>query len=328
MDIGGSARNYVQGSAEAPANATSSPAFVFGPQVEGGVDPELVTVIREEAGTALDDWCACTGDPLLAAGISRFLDSGDIPRLWRQSAVTAVQLAVAAALGRRGLEPGVVAGLSTGELAAAVAAGRLDLGDATRVAREVSALFAASASDIRMAAVATSRTILARVLDASGSALAITLAPRMQVIAGGRDDIERVSLTLREMGIDVHGLRLPGAIRSTAAEALRAPFLRQLGPLAYRPGHARFYSGIDASRSPQLDAEYWWNVCRRSFHFDDAIRAMLANGIRWFVEIGPRPVVARYILAIAAELGVAIRVDSAHELLLEAQLPPLRITAS
>jgi acyl transferase domain-containing protein len=328
MDIDGSQRSQVRGIAVAPVRAASLPAFVFGPQVEGAFDPELATVLRDEAGATLDEWCACTGAPGLAAGIGRSPHSGDSQRLWHPAAATPVQIALAMALGRRGLEPAAVAGLSMGELAAAVVAGQLVLGDATRVAREVSALFAAGAADGRMAAVATNRTSLARVLGAGTPALAITLAPRMQVIGGRRDDVDRVSSALRATGVDVHRLRLPSAFHSTAAEPLREPFLRQLRSITLHSGHARLYSGIDASHSPRLDAEYWWNVCRRSFHFDDAVRAMLADGVRWFVEISPRPIVAGYILAIAGEIGVTVRVDSAHELLLETQLPPLRVTGS
>lgn len=297
--------------------AEASPAFVFGPQVEGGAGPALAAVLRDEAGPALAEWCACAGDPALAAAIMSFLDSGKIPQPWLQSAVTAVQIALAAALGRRGLAPAAVAGLSMGELAAAVAVDRLDVGDATRVARGVSALFAASAGDGRMAAVATSRASLARVLGADGPALAITLAPQVQVIAGRRADVERVTEALRAEAVEVRGLHLPNAFHTAAVEGLREPFLHQLGAIAPRPGRAPLYSGVDASRDPPLTAEYWWSVCRRPFHFDDAIRAMLAGGVRWFVEIGPRSVVAGYILAVAAERGLPVRVDSAHALLVE-----------
>jgi acyl transferase domain-containing protein len=319
MGTGGSDRNHVRGSEVPPALAAGPPAFVFGPQLDGAADPELAAIVRDEAGATLDEWYASTGDPVLAAGIARYLDSGEVPRLWLQAAVTAVQLGVAAALGRRGLEPAAVAGLSMGELAAAVVAGRLDLGDAARVARGVSVLFAAGAGEVRMAVVAANRTTLARVLGADGPALAATLAPRTQVIAGRGEDVERVSSALRAAGVEVHGLRLPSAFHSEAVEAVRESFLRQLGAIAPRAGRARLYSGIDASPSPPLDAAHWWNVCRRSFHFDDAIRAMLADGVRWFIEIGPRPAVAGYILATAADLAVPVRVDSAHELLVEAR---------
>jgi acyl transferase domain-containing protein len=328
MGTGGSDRNHGRGIAVPPALAAGPPAFVFGPQLEGGAEPELAAVVRHEAGATLDEWCTATGDPVLAAGIARYLDSGEVPRLWLQAAVTAVQLGVAAALGRRGLAPAAVAGLSMGELAAAVVAGRLDVGDAARVARGVSVLCAAGDGDGRLAVVAASRTTLARVLGADGPALAATLAPRAQVIAGRGADVERVSGELRAAGVEVHELRLPSAFHSEAVEPLRDSFLRQVGAIAPRPGRARLYSGIDASHSPPLDAVHWWNVCRRSFHFDDAIRAMLADGVRWFIEIGPRPVVAGYILAIAADLAVPVRVDSARGHLAEARGAPLRVTGS
>jgi acyl transferase domain-containing protein len=298
-------------------SAAQQPAFVFGPLVEGCAGPELAAALRGEGTAALEEWCACTGDPALATAIVRYVHSGRIQRPWLQSAVTGVQIALAAALGPLGLQPAAVAGLSLGEIAAGVVAGRLELGDAAHVARGVSLLFTANGGDGRMALVATSRTTLARVLGTDGPALAITLAPRMQVIAGHRGDIARVSRALQAMGVEVHELRLPNALHSTIVAALREAFLDQLGPITPRPGRTRLYSGIVASSSPPLTAEYWWNVCCQSFHFDDAIRAMLADGIRWFVEIGPRSVVARYIAAIADDLGMRVRVDSAHALLLE-----------
>ena len=156
-------------------------------------------------------------------------------------------------------------------------------------------------------------------LGEHGPALAISLAPRLQVIAGRCEDVERVCLTLRAMGIEVRELHQPSAFQSTVVEALHEPFLRQLGPLALRWGRARLYSGIDASPNPLLDAEHWWEVCRRPFHFDDAIRSMIVHRVRWFIEVGPRSAVADHILAIAASLGVSVRVDAADELLIEAQ---------
>lgn len=224
-------------------------------------------------------------------------------------------LALAATLRRHGLEPAAVAGVGLGELTAAVAAGRLDLGDASRVARTVSMLLAASAGGGRTAAVATNRTSLARMLGARGPTLALTLAPRMQVIAGRAEDVERACDALRAADVEVHELDLPTTFHSGVVEALREPFLRQLESLAPHPGHARLYSGIDPSPQPSLDAAHWWDVCCRPFHFDDAIRAMLANRIRWFIEVGPRSAVTGYILAIAVELRLSVRVDSAHELL-------------
>ena len=92
---------------------------------------------------------------MLAAEIRHFLASGDTQRLWLQSATTAVQLALAEVLRQRGLEPAATAGIGMGELAAAVAAGRTTVGDATRVARAVSVLFAAAAGEGRSVTVAT-----------------------------------------------------------------------------------------------------------------------------------------------------------------------------
>jgi acyl transferase domain-containing protein len=298
--------------------AAHQPAFVFGPLVEGCAGPALAAALGHEGGAALNEWCERAADPELAAAIARYVDTGRIQRPWLQSAVTAVQIALATALGRLGLAPAAVAGLSMGELAAGVVAGRLDIGDATRVARGISSLFAVSSGDGRMAVVATNRTTLALALGADGPALAITLEPHMQVIAGHRGDIDRVSRALQASGIAVHELRLPTAFHSTFVEALCESFLDQLGPITPRHGRARLYSGIDASSSPPLTAAYWWNMCRQSFHFDDAIRAMLADGFRWFIEFGPRSVVTRYIVAIAGDLGLQVRVDSARALLIEA----------
>ena len=130
------------------ALASTPPAFVFGPQVEGSADPDLAAVVHGECGAVLHEWCARSGDDALAAAIERFVGSGDIHLPWLQSAVTAVQIALATALGRRGIEPAAVAGLSMGELAAAVVAGQLGLEDATRVARGFSELCTSSDGDV------------------------------------------------------------------------------------------------------------------------------------------------------------------------------------
>jgi len=311
-------RNHVQERVATAASASEQLAFVFGPHLGGVAIPALALALREEAAQVLEEWYASTGDPVLAAGIARFLDSGDVPRLWLQSAVTAAQVALAATLGRRGLAPAAVVGLSAGELAAAVVAGRLGVSDATRVARGISVLFAASAGEGRSVAVAASRAALTRVLGASAPVLVVTLAPRMQVIAGRREAVDRVSTALRAAGIEVTPPPLlAGALHAAGVEALREPFLRQLGPILSRSGHARLYSGVALSSSLPLDAEHWWNVCRRPCHFDEVIGSMLDGGVRRFVEMGPRSAVADYILEIAAERDLAVCVDAADELLLE-----------
>lgn len=235
----------------------AAPAFVFGPQVQGGLAPELISVLREEGGDDLDEWRQATGDPVLAAGISRFLESGHIQRLWQQSAATAVQIALSSVLGKRGLRPSATAGLGMGELAAATVAGRLSHTDAARVARGVSVLFT-----------------------------------------------------------------------SPLLESLREPFLRQIDAIAPRTPLARFYSGVDPTSELQLDAAHWWTLCCRTFRFDDAIRAMLSDGVRWFIEVGPRSSIAGFILATAAERGLHVRVEAAHELLIEASPSALRSTGS
>jgi len=317
MDIGRADRNHARGIAATPACAPGQLALVFGPHLGGDAVSELAPVLREDASQALDEWYASTEDSVLAAGIARFLDSGDVPRLWLQSAVTGVQVALAAALGQRGLAPAAVVGLGTGELAAAVVAGRLDVGDAARVARGLSVLLAASAGAARSAAVATSRAALMRVLGARAPVHVVTLAPRLQVIAGRREAVDQASLALRAAGVEVQPPPLAGALHAAGVEALREPFLRQLGPIAPRAGHTRLYSGLAASGSAPLDAEHWWDVCRRSCQFDAVIGSMLAGGVRRFVEVGPRSAVADYILEIAAERNLGVHVEAADELLLE-----------
>src|SRR6266403_3889558 len=61
--------------------------------------------------------------------------------------------------------------------------------------------------------------------------------------------------------------------------------------------HSMLVSTVTAEpvTAGQLDGEYWWRNIRKPVRFSEAMAAMVADGYRIFVEIGPNPVLQAYL---------------------------------
>jgi polyketide synthase 12 len=89
--------------------------------------------------------------------------------------------------------------------------------------------------------------------------------------------------------------RVPGvdfAAHSAHVESLRKTLLDLAAGIGPRPGEVPFYSTVTGRRidTAELDAEYWYRNLRQTVRFDEAVRALLADGHKVFIECSAQPV--------------------------------------
>ncbi|HEY2579862.1 MAG TPA: acyltransferase domain-containing protein [Streptosporangiaceae bacterium] len=211
-----------------------------------------------------------------------------------QVALFALQAGLAALLQARGLEPSATLGHSSGEIAAAYAAGALDLDVATELACTRGDLMQRLADSApgrgAMAAVQLDPAMAAGYLQGRELSLAAVNGPRWVTFSGDVAAIDELAAELGRQQIACRTLRVPVAAHTSQVDGIRAELESRLaGMNASRP-HLAMYSTVTGSLLESVpDAGYWGSNLRHRVLFADAVTAALANGIRTFVELGPHP---------------------------------------
>jgi acyl transferase domain-containing protein len=236
--------------------------------------------------------------PVFSEEAKRAQEARLVATEWAQPAIGLSSLGTLALLERLGVCPDCAGGHSFGELTALCAAGVLAPADLIRLARRRGELMAgASSVPGAMLAVARPRAEVETLLSRLG--LQVTMAnhnsPRQVVLAGETEAMRVVEERLSAERIAVRRLPVSTAFHSPLVHAARAPlaeFLREL-PLAL----PRFpvYSNVEAAPYPG-DAEGIRSLLVeqivRPVLFADEIEAMVAAGVRTFVEAGPGSVLS------------------------------------
>ncbi|MFC8870218.1 SDR family NAD(P)-dependent oxidoreductase [Streptomyces sp. NPDC057148] len=254
--------------------------------------------------------------PLLGWSVARELAApGGNSRMERtevaQPALFALQWGLVAALAEQGVRPDVVLGHSVGEIAAACAAGALDMSAAARVVAERSRLQATTAGSGRMAAVGLpEREARALLLPYRGKLeIAAVNSVRDVTVSGDETALKELEQHLAERDVFFRRLDLDYAFHSRHMDPLAEPMRAALADV--RPGALRlpFASTVTgrlrhAEEGTGLDAGYWWRNLRRPVLFADAVAAVLEEGCGALVEVGPHPVLTAYLRRAAESAGV------------------------
>ncbi len=253
--------------------------------------PVFATRIGEcaEALSAFTDWdlhAVLRGEPDAPT-----LDRVDVvqPVLW------AVMISLAELWRSHGVEPGAVVGHSQGEIAAAVVAGALTLEDGARVVALRSRLIAeelAGQGGMMSVPLPASDT-RERLAPWTGRVqLAAVNGPGSTIVAGEIAALDEVYEALTAQGVRARRIRVDYASHSHYVEALKDRLHTILAPVAPRPSRIPFYSTVTGSLvdTAALDGTYWFTNLRGTVRFEEATRALLADGFDLFVESSPHPV--------------------------------------
>ncbi|GAA2808123.1 hypothetical protein GCM10010452_40930 [Crossiella cryophila] len=224
-----------------------------------------------------------------------------------QPASFAIMVALAAIWQQHGVQPDAVLGHSQGELAAAVIAGALDLPAAARVVALRSAAIARRLSGLgAMAAIPLpANEVRERVAALDGVAVAAVNGPRSVIISGAVAGVESLVESLIADGVKAKLISVDYASHSPQVETIREELLAQLGDLQPSTPTIPLFSPATGAwvTGPDFTAEHWFHNLRGEVRFDPAVRQLIGEGFRTFIEISAHPVLTPAITEIGEDTG-------------------------
>ncbi|HLW48922.1 MAG TPA: SDR family NAD(P)-dependent oxidoreductase [bacterium] len=258
--------------------------------------------IRREAGWSLLE-------ALTAGEASSRLDDSSVA----QPAMFGIQIALAALWRSWGLVPDAVVGHSTGEVAAAHLAGALSLEDAVRVICHRSRLQQRTAGIGGMLAVGLSPEEAGREATQWPGRVSVAAlnSPHAATLSGETRALEQIAASCEAKGIFCRFLKIPSPAHSHYLDPLRGELEDVLQSLRPRTASLPLFSTVTGQRAggEELGNSYWWRNMRQPVRFAEAMRTMIDEGYRLFVEVSPHPVLAGSIaecLAAAGQEGAAL----------------------
>jgi malonyl CoA-acyl carrier protein transacylase/acyl carrier protein len=252
-------------------------------------------------------------------------------RLWQMEgafeAVLTADWALYELLRTLGIAPDAMLGHSTGEYAAMRAAGMMKLetdADVARFARELNDFYyrqgareAVAPSDL-IAVGADSAAVSEALRAVSGSGGEIFLAmdncPHQAVVVGRRTEMERFLEEVQRRGWIYERLSFDRPYHTPAFEAYCGGLRDFLSEWIVRPPACELYSCASASRFPdgisdclELALKHWMSPVE----FRKTIEKMYDEGVRIFVEVGPRGNLSAFVDdTLRGRLHLAVPVDS------------------
>jgi acyl transferase domain-containing protein/NADPH:quinone reductase-like Zn-dependent oxidoreductase/acyl carrier protein len=218
-----------------------------------------------------------------------------------QPALFAIQVGVTEMLRSQGVMPGIVAGHSVGEVAAAWAAGALTLEQAVQVIYYRSHFQGMTKGQGQMTAVALGPAQMLALLEEAGLAQRIAIASinsgRGVTLAGHAEALTELESVLATRQVIFKRLDLDYAFHSPAMDPIQVDLEQALQAIEPQETSIDFVSTVTGQVAPgtQLDARYWWQNIRQQVLFEQAIGTMLQMGVDLFVEVGPHAVLSGYL---------------------------------
>ncbi|MFD9036270.1 SDR family NAD(P)-dependent oxidoreductase, partial [Streptomyces sp. NPDC059567] len=200
---------------------------------------------------------------------------------YTQPALFALQTALYRALEHRGIVPDHMAGHSIGEIAAAHAAGVLDLDDAARLVTVRGRLMRDLPAGGAMIAVQATEEELLPHLTPRLSVAALN-APDSTVISGAEEDALAVREIFTALGRRTTRLKVSHAFHSPLMEPVLQAFGEAVSEIRFREPVIPLVTAGDPT-----SAAYWTAHIRDAVRFTDHVRALQELGVTRYVELGP-----------------------------------------
>ncbi|MGW5644645.1 beta-ketoacyl synthase N-terminal-like domain-containing protein, partial [Saccharopolyspora sp. NPDC003752] len=203
-----------------------------------------------------------------------------------------------------GLTPTAFVGHSFGELTALWAAGALNRKDYFRAARARGAAMAACGADgsdpgTMLSVDAGSATVRSLLEGHSDVNVCNVNSPAQTVVGGGTKAVEDFALRCKAAGLKTYALPVAAAFHTSYVEPARAEFARTLNGVQVGAASRVYCNTHGASYIEDADANAQTLVRQivEPVEFADQIAAMYADGVRVFVEIGPKKILASLVSA-------------------------------
>lgn len=210
---------------------------------------------------------------------------------YAQPALYALQCGIVAMWRSAGVVPAVVLGHSTGELAAAHAAGVLALDDGARLVARRAWLVESVPAGVAVAALAGAERVdpLLGKLDGLVEVVARN-GPRETVLAGPEASVTVAIDVLAAEGITCRRLQVAHAPHSRFVEPILDDVGSVAASIAHRALQVPFISNTTGAFADDLDASYWARQLRAPVRFSDCVATLAESGCHAVLDIGPQPV--------------------------------------
>ena len=213
---------------------------------------------------------------------------------YTQIAMLSVEVAILKALEAQGVKADVTAGLSLGEYAACVCAGTLLEKDAFLLVRKRGILMqeAVPSGGAMAAVMGTGADLIEEICEKTEGIVSIANynCPGQIVITGEKEAVERASEALKEAGARrIVPLKVSGPFHSAMLEQAGEALGEVLDAIEVKKPEIPYVTNVDASivtdttRTKELLKEQVYS----SVLWEQSVRAMIADGVDVFVEIGP-----------------------------------------
>lgn len=244
-------------------------------------------------------------DALMAEEGASRLDDTEVA----QPAIFAIQVALAAVWASLGVQPAAVIGHSVGEVAAAYVAGALSLREAVRIVAQRGRTMQRATGHGRMAAVELSAEEASRAIApfAGRVDIAAINTPTSVVLSGESEALSEVLAALVARNVFTRDLGVNYAFHSRQMDPLAGELARSLGRVDCQPCRTPIVSTVTGARvdGAALDGAYWAKGVREPVRFADAVLALVDEGHRVFLEIGPQASLARALSQMLAGRDIA-----------------------
>lgn len=192
-----------------------------------------------------------------------------------------------------GVQPKAVVGHSVGEIAAAYAAGSVDLRSAVKiVAARATALQKECGSGLMLAAAISAQEAKEYIDSASDRLFIAAINSDSSVTFSGTPaEIQSITEHFEKNRIFCRQLELPVPFHSPLIDHCQGEIIAALDNKPLKPNEIHWYSSLLGTemQNQKSNESYWWENFRSTVRFSDAINACLDDGYRVFVEIGPHP---------------------------------------
>ncbi|MFI1735809.1 type I polyketide synthase [Streptomyces acidicola] len=213
---------------------------------------------------------------------------------YTQPALFAFEVALYRLVESWGIAPDYVAGHSVGEIAAAHAAGVLELADACALVAARARLMARLPEGGAMVSVTATEDEVTPLLDERVSVAAVN-GPASLVLSGDEDAVEAIAAALAARGRRTRRLRVSHAFHSPRMDAVLDAFAEAVAGIGSAPAVLPLVStrtGDVITDDELATPDHWVRHLRDTVRFADAVTTLTGRGVRTFLEIGPDAVLS------------------------------------